>query len=81
MVAVDKKKYQVAKIFLERKADVNIKNDMLPVRTARGCAYCTECFDELYFNSHVADDAYHSYAICLSPLYAVGGIDAAHDRC
>ena len=32
-------------------------------------------------NFNVADDAYHSYAICLSPLYAVGAIDAAHDRC
>ena len=42
--------------------------------------HSAEYFGGSYADPHVADDAYHSYAICLSPLYAVGGIDAAHDR-
>ena len=40
MVAVKASKLQVLKLFLEHKADINVKNDMMPVRTARGCAYC-----------------------------------------
>ena len=40
LVAANARKWHVVKRFLKHKADINAKNDVMSVRTARGCAYC-----------------------------------------